>query len=54
MLGFAIARRLSKWRSARLLILMKLAPLDAIRGNMTLNIIMLIAPVDAIRAWQAG
>lgn len=53
-LGFLAARKLPLWVAASLLIAIELAPLAAIRDNLTLNIWMLLAPNDAIAQWQAG
>lgn len=53
-LGFLAARKLPLWAAAALLILIELAPLAAIRDNLTLNIWMLLAPNEAVAKWQAG
>jgi hypothetical protein len=52
--GFLAARKLPPWLAVALLILIELAPLAAIRDNLTLNIWMLLAPNDAVAQWQAG
>lgn len=52
--GFLAARKLPLWLSAVLLLGLELAPLLAVRDNLTLNIWMLLAPDDAIRQWQQG
>lgn len=52
--GFLAARKLPLWAAISLLILIELAPLAAIRDNLTLNVWMLLAPNKAIAQWQAG
>lgn len=52
--GFLAARKLPIWASILLVLLLELAPLLAVRDNLTLNVWMLLAPSDTIRAWQAG
>lgn len=53
-IGFWAARRLPVWTSIVIVLALELAPLMAIRDNLTLNVIMLLAPNDAILDWQAG
>lgn len=53
-LGFLAARKLPVWAAVLLLLILELAPLYAIRDNLTLNVWMLLWPNDAIRSWQAG
>jgi uncharacterized membrane protein YjdF len=52
-IGFLAARKLPVWASILLVIALEIAPLFAIRDNLTLNIINLLAPNHAIQAWQA-
>jgi hypothetical protein len=52
--GFLAARKLPFWAALLLLVSLELAPLLAIRDNLTLNIWMLLAPDRAILAWQSG
>lgn len=53
-LGFFAARKLPLWASIALLISAEIAPLIAIRDNLTLNIWNLFAPNSAVQAWQTA
>ena len=53
-LGFLLARKLPVWAALLLLVALEVAPLFAIRDNLTLNVWALIAPNQALQAWQAG
>ena len=53
-LGFLAARRLPVGASIAIVLLLELAPLLAVRDNLTLNVVMLIAPSEAILEWQSG
>ena len=53
-LGFMAARKLPVWTSIAAVLLLELAPLLAIRDNLTLNVWMLLWPSEALRAWQGG
>ena len=52
--GFLAARKLPVWAAVALIAVLEVAPLLAIRDNLTLNVWMLVAPNQAIRGWQAG
>ena len=52
-LGFFVARKLPPWVTGVLLLVIELAPLAAIRDNLTLTVWMLLAHNDAIAQWQA-
>ena len=53
-LGFLAARKLPLSAAIALVLALELAPLLAIRDNLTLNVWMLLAPNESIRLWQQG
>ena len=52
-IGFLAARKLPVWGAILLVIVLEMAPLLAIRDDLTLNVWNLVAPSSAIQAWQA-
>jgi hypothetical protein len=53
-LGFLLARRLSIWASAALVIALELFVGFMIRDNLLLNVIQLVYPIEALSRWQMG